>query len=152
MRLRATVLLTRHQAVLLVRQRGGPWLLPGATVQMDELAMVAAIRGLHRDTGVEANAVAYLFEQTSAQHVHSVYRIAIPDASAPRPNPLSEYDEMRWADPSQLVQLYMTPGTRAILRRALGPDAGIDEMPDRRQMWRTNGMQATPTLGFFRKR
>jgi 8-oxo-dGTP diphosphatase len=29
MRIRATVLLTRHHAVLLVRERGGMWLLPG---------------------------------------------------------------------------------------------------------------------------
>ncbi|KND61054.1 hypothetical protein BVER_03010 [Candidatus Burkholderia verschuerenii] len=144
MRLRATALLTRHQAVLLVRQRGGPWLLPGATVQMDELAMVAALRGLHRDTGIEATAIAFMFEQSSAQHVHSVFRIAIPDGVTPRPSPLGEYDEVRWADSTQLAHMHLTPGTRAILHRAIGPDAGIDEIPDRRQMWRPSGMRISP--------
>ncbi|KMZ12804.1 hypothetical protein BHUM_00016 [Candidatus Burkholderia humilis] len=113
MRTRATVLLTRHHAVLLVRERGGPWLLPGASVGIEELAMVAAIHGLHRDTGVEAQAAAFLFQQVSAQHLHSVFRVAIPDDLHPRLSPIGQYDEVRWIDVSQLGHMPMTPGTRA---------------------------------------
>jgi len=47
MRERATVLLVRHQSVLLVRERGGPWLLPGGAVAFDELTIIAAIRALY---------------------------------------------------------------------------------------------------------
>jgi 8-oxo-dGTP diphosphatase len=139
MRTRATVLLARHHAVLLVRERGGPWLLPGATVSMDELPMVAAIRGLHRDTGVEATAAAFLFQQISAQHMHSVYRVAIAEDVHPRPSPLGEFDEVRWVEVSQLAHMQMTPGTRAILSRALGPGAGIEEA---RPTPRYSGMRA----------
>lgn len=59
MRERATVLLVRHQSVLLVRERGGPWLLPGGTVGYEELTIIAAIRALHEDTGVAASAAAF---------------------------------------------------------------------------------------------
>jgi 8-oxo-dGTP diphosphatase len=139
MRTRATVLLTRQHAVLLVRERGGPWLLPGASVGIEELAMVAAIRGLHRDTGVEAQAAAFLFQQVSAQHLHSVFRVAIPDDLHPRPSPISQYDEVRWIDVSQLGHMPMTPGTRAILGRAIGPESGIVQG---RPMSRNGGMRA----------
>jgi 8-oxo-dGTP diphosphatase len=138
MRIRATVLLARHHAVLLVRQRGSPWLLPGASVGLEELPMIAAIRGLHRDTGVEASAAAFLFQQISAQHMHSVFRIAIPDDVEPRPSPLGEYDEVRWVESSQLSTMPVTPGTRAILNRALGPAAGFE---DTRHTWKPNGLR-----------
>jgi 8-oxo-dGTP diphosphatase len=145
MRIRATVLLTRQQAVLLVRERGGPWLLPGASVGLDELPMVAAIRGLHRDTGVEASAAAFLFQQVSAQHMHSVYRIAIPEDVNPRPSPLGEFDEIRWVDSSDLGRMQVTPGTRAILNRAIGPAGGVE---DTRPAWRHTGLRMNPSTDF----
>ena len=120
MRERATVLLVRHQSVLLVRERGGPWLLPGTTVEYDELTIVAAIRALHEDTGVAASAVAFLFEQVSAHHLHHVFRIAIPDDVHPRPSAGGRLHELLWVDASQLAQVSATPGTRAILHRAMG--------------------------------
>jgi 8-oxo-dGTP diphosphatase len=116
MRERATVLLVRRQAVLLVRERGGPWLLPGGTVGLEELTIVAAIRALHEETGVEASAAAFLFQQVSAHHLHHVYRVAIPDDVHPRP----DFGDMCWADASQLASINTTPGTRAILYRAMG--------------------------------
>ncbi|WP_277182504.1 NUDIX domain-containing protein [Caballeronia sp. BR00000012568055] len=145
MRIRATVLLTRHHAVLLVRERGGMWLLPGASVGMDELPMVAAIRGLHRDTGVEASAVVFQFQQVSAQHLHSVYRVAIADDVDPRPSPLGEYDEVRWVDSSELGRMQVTPGTRAILNRALGPSPNVE---DTRGAWRPQGVRMNPRSDF----
>jgi 8-oxo-dGTP diphosphatase len=127
MRERATVLLARRQAVLLVREHGGMWLLPGASIGLDELPMVAAIRGLHRDACVEASAAAFLFQQASSQHLHSVYRAVIPDDVDPRPSPLGEYDEVRWVESSDLARFQVTPGTRAILNRALGAGTGVEE-------------------------
>lgn len=124
MRVRATVLLVRHQAVLLVREHGGPWLLPGGPVGLNELALVAAVRALHEDTGVEASAAAFLFQQVSAHHLHHVFRVAIPDDMHPRAAMGGGIDDVLWVAPAQLVQVAMTPGTRAILSRATG--IGID--------------------------
>ncbi|SAK63966.1 NUDIX domain-containing protein [Caballeronia ptereochthonis] len=120
MRVRATVLLVRHHAVLLVRERGGPWLLPGGTVELDELPIVAAIRALHEESGVEASAAAFLFQQVSAHHLHHVFRIAIPDDVHPRAAMGGGLDEVLWAEPSRLAHMSITPGTRAILNRAIG--------------------------------
>ena len=120
MRERATVLLVRQQAVLLVKERSGPWLLPGGSVEYDELAIVAAIRALHEETGVAANAAAFLFQQASAHHIHHVFRIAIPDDVNPRAGFGSVLDDLRWVDPSQIANMQTTPGTKAILNRALG--------------------------------
>ena len=120
MRVRATVLLVRHHAVLLVRERGGPWLLPGGTVGLDELPIVAAIRALHEESGVEASAAAFLFQQISAQHLHHVFRIAIPDDVHPRAAIGGGLDEVIWVEPSRLGHMSITPGTRAILNRAIG--------------------------------
>lgn len=96
MRVRATVLLVRHHAVLLVRERGGPWLLPGGLVGLDELPIVAAIRALHEENGVEASAAAFLFQQVSAHYLHHVFRIAIPDDVHPRTAIGAGLDEMVW--------------------------------------------------------
>jgi 8-oxo-dGTP pyrophosphatase MutT (NUDIX family) len=114
------VLLVRQQAVLLVRERGGPWLLPGGMVGLNELTIIAAIRALHEETGVEANAAAFLFQQVSAHHLHHVFRIAIPDDVEPQPDFADRLGDMCWVDVSRLATLNTTPGTRAILNRAMG--------------------------------
>lgn len=142
MRVRATVLLVRHQAVLLVRERGGPWLLPGGTVGLDELTIVAAIRALYEETGVEASAAAFLFQQVSAQHLHHVFRIVIPDDVHPQPGMAGGLDEMRWVDASQLASMNITPGTRAILNRAIG--AGYETT---KPSWNRDGGRPGPGPG-----
>ncbi|SAK80415.1 NUDIX hydrolase [Caballeronia hypogeia] len=134
MRIRATVLVIRQQAVLLVRERGGPWLLPGETVEPDELTMVVAIRALYEGTGVEANAAAFLFQQVSAHHLHHVFRIAIPDDLHPRAAFGSGLDDLCWVDASQLANVHTTPGTRSILNRALGVSHDTTK-----STWRENG-------------
>ncbi|WP_044042979.1 NUDIX domain-containing protein [Caballeronia insecticola] len=120
MRVRATVLLVRQQAVLLVRDGSGPWLLPGGAVGLDEMPIVAAIRALYDDAGVEASAVAFLFQQVSAHHLHHVFRVAIPDDVHPRAGISGRLDDLCWLDASQLANVHATPGTRSILSRALG--------------------------------
>ncbi|SAK84061.1 NUDIX hydrolase [Caballeronia calidae] len=146
MRERATVLLVRHQSVLLVRERGGPWLLPGGTVGYDELTIVAAIRALHEDTGLEASAAAFLFQQVSAHHLHHVFRVAIPDGVHPRPEAGGKLDELLWVEPSRAAHVDITPGTRAILHRAMG--LGYETT---RSGWRGDDARSGMGAGFGRR-
>nr|WP_061177037.1 NUDIX domain-containing protein [Caballeronia pedi] len=147
MRDRATVLLVRHQSVLLVRERGGPWLLPGGTVGYEELTIVAAIRALHEDTGVAASAAAFLFQQPSAQHLHHVFRIAIPDDANPRPEAGGRFRDVSWVEASQLPHIGTTPGTRAILNRAMGGAAARET----RSAWSHNGAEHDVSTGTGRR-
>jgi 8-oxo-dGTP diphosphatase len=89
-------------------------------VGLDELTIVAGIRALFEDTGVEASAAAFLFQQVSAHHLHHVFRVAIPDDVHPQPAMGGGLDEVVWAEPAKLAHISTTPGTRAILNRALG--------------------------------
>ncbi|WP_371884733.1 NUDIX domain-containing protein [Caballeronia sp. S22] len=146
MRERATVLLVRHQSVLLVRERGGPWLLPGGAVAFDELTIIAAIRALHEDTGVQASAAAFLFQQVSAHHLHHVFRIAIPDDVHVRPKADARFHELLWIDARQLANVSATPGTRAILTRAMG---GGRDSP--RHAWSHGGAESEVAAGFSRR-
>ncbi|WP_244817716.1 NUDIX domain-containing protein [Caballeronia sp. Lep1P3] len=142
MRVRATVLLIRHHAVLLVRERGGPWFLPGGEVGHGELPMGAAIRELHEETGAEASAAAFLWQQASAHHMHHVFRVAIPAEALPRANYRAGIDEVRWVDVSQLGNMPVTPGTRAILSRAAGGNSAV------RSNWRDAGAGPGASAGF----
>ncbi|SPB16698.1 NUDIX hydrolase [Caballeronia novacaledonica] len=146
MRERATVLLVRHQSVLLVRERGGPWLLPGGAVAFDELTIVAAIRALHEDTGVEASAAAFLFQQVSAHHLHHVFRIAIPDHVHLRPKADARFHELLWVEAHQLAHVSATPGTRAILMRAMG--GGRDSA---KHAWGREGTEQEVSAGVARR-
>jgi 8-oxo-dGTP pyrophosphatase MutT (NUDIX family) len=116
MRIRATGLVIRQSAVLMVREYTGMWLLPGGSVGYDELSIVAAIRELYEETGVEARAAAFLFEHVSAHHVHHVYRMVIPDQARVRSG--LEVESVQWVDHRELFDWRTTPGTRAIVARA----------------------------------
>jgi 8-oxo-dGTP diphosphatase len=141
MRVRATVLLVRQHAVLLVKERGGPWFLPGGEVGHGELAMSAAIRELYEETGAEASAAAFLWQHVSAHHVHHVYRVAIPADARPNANYRAGIDEVRWVELSQLAAMPVTPGTRAILNRAAGGGTT-------RSSWRDIGSAPGASAGF----
>jgi len=143
MRVRATVLLVRHHAVLLVRERGGRWFLPGGEVGHGELPMNAAIRELYEETGAEASAAAFLWQQVSAHHIHHVFRVAIPADVLPRAIFRTGIDEVRWVDVSQFANMPVTPGTRAILSRAAG-GAGAA----RPTTWRDIGAGPGASAGF----
>jgi len=125
MRVRATALLVRQHAVLLVKERGGPWFLPGGDLRPGELAMAAAIRELHEETCVEASAAAFLWQHVSAHHMHQVFRVAVPGDARPRANVRAGIDDLRWVELSQLARMSVTPGTRAILERAAGVTGSV---------------------------
>ncbi|WP_250467764.1 NUDIX domain-containing protein [Caballeronia sp. GAFFF2] len=138
MRVRATVLVVRHDAVLLVRQRGGPWYLPGGEVRHNELVMAAAIRELHEGTGAEASAAAFMWQHVSAQHLHHVFRVAIPADARLFTNPGQGVDEVRWVNIPLLHTMPVTPGTKAILARAAGINGGVGRAPP----WANKGFGA----------
>ncbi|WP_087644869.1 NUDIX domain-containing protein [Caballeronia choica] len=123
MRIRATGLVVRKGAVLLVREHSGMWLLPGGVVERDELVIVAAIREVYEETGMEAHAAAFMFEHVSAHHVHHVFRIAISDNEHPKA--CAEAASVKWVTPEQLINFRATPGTKAILERALSASPSV---------------------------
>ncbi|MFM0053581.1 NUDIX domain-containing protein [Caballeronia grimmiae] len=140
MRVRATVLLVRHHAVLLVKERGGPWFLPGGDLRPGELPMAAAIRELHEEACVEASAAAFLWQHVSSHHMHQVFRVAISGDSSPRANVRAGIDDVRWVELAQIARMAVTPGTRAILERAAGVTGSVS-----RSGWR-DGAGVSPGL------
>ncbi|SAL56234.1 NUDIX hydrolase [Caballeronia choica] len=99
------------------------WLLPGGVVERDELVIVAAIREVYEETGMEAHAAAFMFEHVSAHHVHHVFRIAISDNEHPKA--CAEAASVKWVTPEQLINFRATPGTKAILERALSASPSV---------------------------
>ncbi|SAL25317.1 NUDIX domain-containing protein [Caballeronia humi] len=123
MRIRATGLVVSKGAILLVREHSGMWLLPGGSIERNELAIVAAIRALHEITGIEAHAAASLFEHVSAHHIHHVFRIAVSDNARPRTD--ARFSAVQWVAPQELYRRQITPGTEAILARALAESSSL---------------------------
>ncbi|WP_087658565.1 NUDIX domain-containing protein [Caballeronia terrestris] len=123
MRIRATGLVVSKGAILLVREHSGMWLLPGGSIERTELAIVAAIRALHEITGIEAQAAASLFEHVSAHHIHHVFRIAVPDDARLRAD--ARFSAVQWVAPQELYRRQITPGTEAILARALAGSSSL---------------------------
>lgn len=113
----------RQSAVLMVREYTGMWLLPGGSVAHDELPIVAAIRELYDEAGVEARAAAFLFEHVSAHHVHHVYRMVIADHARVRSG--VEVESVQWVDHREVSDWRTTPGTRAIVARAFSRSAAL---------------------------
>jgi len=91
---RATVVVTRGNAVLLVRGHSGKFVMPGGGIDDGEPPAAAAIRELQEETGLEAEKVEPLFVWDSAIHRHHVYRIAAAGDVEMGP----EITEFRWWD------------------------------------------------------
>lgn len=73
-RRRATVLVARDGAVLLVRDRGrSTYMLPGGGVERGETPSAAAARELYEETGLEATSLRYLLTFPGKYNDHYIY-------------------------------------------------------------------------------
>ena len=73
-RRRATVLIARGGAVLLVRDRGrSTYMLPGGGVERGETPIAAAARELYEETGLEATSLRYLLTFPGKYNDHYIY-------------------------------------------------------------------------------
>lgn len=76
LRRRATAIVTRGKAALLVRDRGRQeFALPGGGVQRGELPIYALARELHEETTLEATAVTYLSTHSGKYNRHYVFGV-----------------------------------------------------------------------------
>lgn len=73
-RRRATILLVRGGAVLLVRDRGrSTYMLPGGGIEDGETPIAAAARELYEETGLEATSLRYLLTFPGRYNDHHLY-------------------------------------------------------------------------------
>jgi len=113
-RQRATVIVERDDALVLVQTRQGLWLLPGGGVSRGELPIAAAARELHEETGLQATALTFLFTHESETNVHHVFHaVAAGDPQASD----DAADLVLLREQSHVPALAMSLATRNIIDR-----------------------------------
>ena len=74
-RQRATVIVPTAQGILLTETHSGLILLPGGGLERRELALAAAVRELYEETGLEAQAVQFVYQTESHSNIHHVFEV-----------------------------------------------------------------------------
>lgn len=111
-RQRATVIVEIAGEILLTKTHKGLVLLPGGGINRGELAIAAAARELHEETGLEATTLAHLFNYESATTYHNVFHAVAHGA------PVAGDDAVRLVFLRGVVSasiLNISPATRVIL-------------------------------------
>ncbi len=111
LRERATVLVIRDENVLLVRDVGPNYGMPGGGIESGESATDAAIRELHEETGLKAKKTEYMFTWESSINRHRAIRVET-EGDVEMGLGISDYT---WWDRKAALPLY--PHVEAILKR-----------------------------------
>ena len=137
----------RDGALLLVRRANPPdagrWGFPGGKIETGEALLDAAIRELHEETQVEAEAVEVLtavdaldHDETGALRQHFILIAVLCRWRAGEPVAGGDALEARWIAVEALERedLALSIGVAALARRALARAAGLDrDRNDRRR-------------------
>jgi 8-oxo-dGTP diphosphatase len=111
-KVRATVVCSRADCVLLISKDGSKWALPGGWPDRDEPFIDAAGRAL-MGTTLLAGKLRYLFQVVGAATVHHVFIVQIPDAAEPAPG--NDIVRCEWFSYASLNEIYISPMTRQII-------------------------------------
>jgi len=113
-KVRATVVCTRDEHILLVSKDGARWSLPGGRPAKGEALLETAARELREETGLNVKELALLFQFMGATTVHHVYAASIGKAAQPKPSNEITYCE-RFKS-AELVSLAASPTTKQIVQ------------------------------------
>lgn len=94
-RRRGTVVVESAAGIVLVRMKGGSFMLPGGQAEAVESRAQAAIRELKEEADLGALSVIQLFEHESKHYAHKVFYVVA--SGVPRPS--SEIDEIAYFTP-----------------------------------------------------
>jgi 8-oxo-dGTP diphosphatase len=117
-KVRATVVCTRGDRVLLVSKDGSKWALPGGRPGRDEPFIDAAGRELLEETSLLTRKVRYLFQVVGATTVHHVFVIQVEETAEPTPG--KEILHCQWFSHTSLSKILISPTTRPDHRRLPG--------------------------------
>lgn len=113
-KVRATVVCTRDEHVLLVSKDGTRWALPGGRPARGEAPLDTAFRELREETSLKAKDVAFLFQFIGATTVHHVFWVKIGKAAQPKPS--NEIAHCDWFKSEELLSLVASQTTKLIVQ------------------------------------
>jgi 8-oxo-dGTP diphosphatase len=123
-RLRATVIVSRQEGILLAGDRSGLVLLPGGGIDHGELPIAAAARELHEETSLVASSLRFLFLFESPTNLHHIFFCQAEGV----PVAADDAEYLVFLDrPVAESSLNLSPATLTILTRF---EALIDSAPE----------------------
>lgn len=109
---RATVICHQQGKVLLVRKADAKWTLPGGKIEANEGPAEAALRELCEETGLDSQALEFLALHEFDSRPHHVFRVAVPDTLAARPQ--NEIADCCWVSPLDLDKAIKKPARKLL--------------------------------------
>ncbi|MGD9869117.1 MAG: NUDIX hydrolase [Hyphomicrobiales bacterium] len=126
-RFAASIAVFRDGQVLLAQRSKagtrGLWSLPGGHVEPGETQEQTALRELSEETGVSGRVIGVtsvieFAVKSEVSEIHYELTSFYGEWLSGEPEARSDCMGVKWADPEELVEAEMTPGTPAVIRKA----------------------------------